>query len=861
MKGRVPMKDNSADVKKRIKKTVYRLTVGLVICLGAIFLVFFCLTRQYENNVAYSGASYLTEINRQGETNIETALLKDKNVALGLANDIKSGKASTENELFSSMDFYKNTWNEDNIYVYTEDGQKLDSEGEVQDDENYSAMVKKVLQQGEMFNIVQSRMEYSVAVNTDIRIKGSKIAAVSVVHNLDTIIDNIGLKSFGGKGHAYLTRQDGMVICQSKDSCANSGYSILTLLARGKPVNLDKSKKSIDVVMDSETAGAFMLTRDNAQRQYIALTPVHFTDETLYLFNVVPQATVNGTMNDFVRDISLFALIVILLTIFMFVMFFVIYSKRSRRFEADLRLRERIFDLLVSETNNAFILLYEDPSKPAYVSSNIEEIIKGKEVRIQRLGEGYRLTCGAPGDENDMLSALNEALAKWDGCQEFISGYLPHMIGREERYFRLSLHHVTAEKGGFIGIVQDVTPEYKREKSLREALTLADSANRAKTRFLSSVSHDIRTPLNAIINMTRFLQQDADDRVNAEEELNIIRQSSEHLLRLINDVLDMSRIESGRLPFVNADFNMDDALGEVRSIIRPLCEVKEQQFVYNSSVLHTQLVGDVLRLNQILINVLNNAVKFTPSKGSIAFEATELTPIKSEEIPFRFTVRDTGIGIPKGKIGDIFEPFSRIENKTVHETEGTGLGLAITKRFIDALGGTITVSSDLGRGSVFTIELTYKASNSCRLTKDQKVQSEVPAKHARFDGARALLAEDNTVNVMIATKILSQWGFAVENAKDGQEAFDMFETHTEYYYDIIYMDIQMPNMTGYESTRMIRSCGKADAAQIPVVAMTANAFAEDVERARAAGMNAHVAKPIDIDELNKVTDKLIGRKK
>jgi PAS domain S-box-containing protein len=388
------------------------------------------------------------------------------------------------------------------------------------------------------------------AVNTDIRISGSKIVAVSVVHNLDTLIGDIGLKSFGGSGHIYLTRQNGVTICQSKDQEVNSSYNILSYFSTGTMQNLSRRSDSIESVMSAGTSGAFLFTpadSGDGSRKYVAITPVRFTDNTLYLFNVVPQSVVNQTMNEYSRNISVFALIVILLTVLIFVVFFLIYLKRTRRFEADIRSRERLFDLLVAETDNAFMLIYEDDSKPAYFSTNFEEIFKEKDVRIRRSGTGYKLAGTYPAEKNDTLTVINEALAKWDGVQEFVSGYIPYTAHMQERYFRLSLHPVASEKGEFVGIIRDVTPEYNREKSLREALTLADSANRAKTRFLSSVSHDIRTSLNAIINMARFLKQNPSDRENADSELNVIIQSSEHLLSLINDVLDMSRIESGKL--------------------------------------------------------------------------------------------------------------------------------------------------------------------------------------------------------------------------------------------------------------------------------------------------------------------------
>lgn len=849
------MNEKNAKQNSGMKKIVLRLTGGLILCLGVIFLLFYGLTQQYRHNSAFSSAFHLIEINRQGKTNIESFLLKDKSAALSLAREMETGSVSTEEELVSAMKFFMETWNEDDIYVYTQRGQCFNSERVVQNNGEASRIASETVQKGESFNIVKSQIEYAVAVNTKLQFQGSGIAAISVVHNLDTLIEDIGLRSFDGRGEIYLTRQNGVTVCHSQSESAKFRYNLLSVLTQGSLQELKGSGMTIEESMAAGQEDAFLYDTKNGEPRYVVLTPVHFMGETLYLFNLVPQQAVNQTMDEYTRNISLLSGAVIFLTVFLFALFFLLYYRRSRRFDADLESRERLFDLLVSETHNAFMLLYEGNKKPAYISSNLKRLLQKEDLLIRECGGKYCLSGNIIDSNDKSISQINAALSSWNGEKEFDSGYLPYEIDHEERYFRLSLHPAFSQKGEFVGIVQDLTPEYHREESLREALKLADSANRAKTQFLSSISHDIRTPLNAIINMTRFLQESPDDREETVRDLAVIRQSSEHLLCLINDVLDMSRIESGKLSFANAEFRMETVLNEVCGIIRPLCGAKSLHF-FSEPVLirHSCLVGDALRLNQILINILNNAVKFTPPDGTVRLEVTELAAIKSEEIPFRFTIKDTGMGIPPDKVNSIFEPFSRVENEIVHETEGTGLGLAITKRFVDALGGTIKVESTLGQGSTFTVELIYKVSDT--RPADAEVRNGLPAAR-RFDGMRALLAEDNEINTIIAVRILSEWGFAVESAKDGREALHLFLSHPEGYYSIVYMDIQMPEMNGYEASLAIRQSGRKDASTVPIVAMTANAFAEDVERARVVGMNAHIAKPLNLEELNRITGKLI----
>lgn len=841
-------------MKSEMKKFAAILAAVLLACIVVVTLMFYGLLNQYKNGSAYSSAAHLVEINRQGKTNIEAFLLRDQDVAKNVARDIESGSVTDEKALFSLFAFYETNWGEDDIRVYTESGQCLDRNGIVRDNGTAAKFASETLLNGSAFNIIKSQTEYARSVDTSLTAGGSRIVAVSVVHNLGTLIDDIGLTSFEGQGGVYLTRQNGIEICRSSGDSAKSVYNLLSVFDSGTLSDLTGSGSPITSVMAGGESGAFMFTPDGAAPSYVILTPIDFMDETLYLFNIVPQSVVNRTMNQFSRNVVILSLAVIFLTVFLTASFFTLYRKRSLRYDADLRSRERLFDLLVNETRNAFFLLDEGSPKPAYASSNLRVLLGEDILGISREGGTFRLS----GSENGAtLSSVNASLGKWDGTHAFFGEALPYAVGSETRYLRLELYPSASRSGEFIGIVQDATVERRREERLREALTLADSANRAKTRFLSSVSHDIRTPLNAIVNMSRFLRVSVAGNEKAEEQVDVILQSSDHLLGLINDVLDLSRIESGKLSFVSEPFDMESALSEVCEIIRPLCEAKKQRFVCTrEGILHPLLVGDALRLNQILINILNNAVKFTPEGGSVTFSAAELPAIKSEEAPFCFTVSDNGMGIPADKLDRIFDAFSRIDSDAVRRTEGSGLGLAITKRFVDALGGTISVRSKVGEGTVFSVSLTYSVDSS-----GSRKPSETPADEplTPFPGIRALLAEDNAVNVRIAEMILSGWSITVETAEDGRRAVDMFASHPCGYYDIIYMDIQMPVMDGYSAAEGIRALGREDALSVPIVAMTANAFAEDVEKARASGMNAHVSKPIDIAELHKVTRRLLGQ--
>jgi signal transduction histidine kinase/ActR/RegA family two-component response regulator len=839
-----------------MKKTARIMTAGLAVCLCLTVALFFLITRQYRHNIAYSSATHLIEINHQGRENIYSLLLKEQELARDIDADIVPGGFSSDEKLMSYLDAKRGIWQQKDIYIYTEDGRCFNTRGEAENEGTAAQLAAETIEAGETFNIVKSRTEYAVAVDTELTLKGSKIVAVSMVNDLDTLLDDLGFKPFGGRGVSYLTRQNGVRICQSGSNAENV-YNILPLFDAGTLNSLSGDGAALEDVMSSGQEGAFLLTGGGTAAQYVVLTPISFMQQTLYLFNIVPQSVVNQMMNAFVRNMTLLSFMVIAIIAGLFAVFTRIYRRRARIYNSDIASRERLFDLLVSETSNAYMLLEEGAPQPAYVTSNIGGILGGSTLGIQKDGQGYRLLSRTGEENNGTLSAVNSALAAWDGKKEFSSGYLPYENGGVRCWLRMSLYPVSSGGKDFIiGVVQDVTPEYEREESLRQALTMADSANRAKTRFLSSVSHDIRTPLNAIINMTRFLRKDISDPDKAAGEIDVVQQSSEHLLSLINDVLDMSRIESGRVSFVSESFNMNDAVNAACEIIRPLCQAKKQSFTCTlTDVRHANLLGDALKLNQILINILNNAVKFTPEGGKISFSAEELGTISQDAAPFRFTISDNGMGIPAGRLQSIFTPFSRVDNDVVRNTEGTGLGLAITKSYVEALGGKIYVKSSEGEGSVFTVELSYAIDREAVTEQPKRTQA---APQGMFRPAAVLLVEDNAINLSIATTILESWGLTVESAENGQKAVEAFLALEPGHYGAVFMDIQMPVMNGYEAARAIRACGREDGASVPIIAMTANAFAEDVEQARAAGMNAHVAKPIDPDELRRVTGKFLA---
>lgn len=402
-----------------------------------------------------------------------------------------------------------------------------------------------------------------------------------------------------------------------------------------------------------------------------------------------------------------------------------------------------------------------------------------------------------------------------------------------------------------------IAAERKVKKELENALADAEEANEAKSNFLSSMSHDIRTPMNAIVGMTTLAFAHIDDRVRLEDCLQKITVSSRHLLSLVNDVLDMSRIEQSRISINHVKLRLPDIVDQLAAILTPQAREKGVRLsICANQVSHTSFYGDSLRINQILINLLGNAVKFTAAGGSVEFRVEEIVPENSPaDIRYRFTVQDTGIGMSEEFLKHIFEPFTR--ERAAEGIEGTGLGLSIAKRLVDLMGGTITVESRTGQGTRFTVELEFEGQDRAFNMHTDGGENSDPKMEGIFTGRRFLMAEDNDINAEILCELLQMEGASSERREDGIRTVAAFKSAEPGTYDAILMDIQMPGMNGYEAARMIRSLDRADAKEIPIIAMTANAFAEDVQAALEAGMNAHVAKPIDMDLLRAALGKVL----
>ena len=462
-------------------------------------------------------------------------------------------------------------------------------------------------------------------------------------------------------------------------------------------------------------------------------------------------------------------------------------------------------------------------------------------------------------DRKYMIAHLSET-------NRFYSFNYRQIVNQVEKWYRMHVIAATFLANGDVSHVvmavmdvdKEVKKDIKQKETVEAALVQAETANRAKSTFLSNMSHDIRTPMNAIIGFTTLAQTHMEDRNLVKEYLDKIMSASKHLLSLINDILDMSRIESGKIQIEEDEVSLVEVIADVENLVCSMAEEKDVQFEIKNEIVNNYVYCDKLRLNQVLINLLGNAIKFTPKGGRITLDVCQEMVAPEGYGVYIFKVKDTGIGIAEEFLDKIFQAFEREKVTDTSGIQGTGLGLSITKSIVEMMGGRISVTSELGKGTEFVVKVVFALQDvdeenvsvaDVRAQIEQEEKQKKQEQKELFFGKKLLLVEDNDLNREIARMILKEAGFVVEEVVNGKEAVEKIESATPGEYTLVLMDIQMPIMDGYEATKKIRSLQVRPLANVPIVAMTANAFEDEKKKALACGMNGHIAKPIDVEVL------------
>ncbi|MGN0981447.1 MAG: ATP-binding protein [Candidatus Limivicinus sp.] len=679
--------------------------------------------------------------------------------------------------------------------------------------------------------------------------QGFDYEAIAITFNNSDMVEALQISAFAGQASTFAVLPDGRVVVDNGSDDMKNIHNFLALLEKSSRLT-EEEVEALQADFLAGNSGA-MVFDVNGRSYYLVYESADFQDWTV--LGIVPTDVVNASMNK-LQSTTMFVVSGIVIALAMTLLLMVIQQSRQKlkRKDNELLARDELFSKLSINVDDVFLMADAKELRVEYVSPNIEKLVGIPEREV--LEDIHALENLIRGDESvHILDQLSKILpgqqAEWD--REYV-----HQKTGEERWFRVVVFctDIQGEKK-YILDLSDRTKDKKNNQKLEDAVHAAESASRAKTTFLNNMSHDIRTPMNAIIGFTNIaLKQDPKPEV--KNCLYKISNSSEHLLNLINDVLDISRIESGKIKFAPIPVDITAVAETVLSITQGFLADRNIVFRSNQEIPETPYVlADAVRIREVLVNILGNAVKFTEDGGTIVFEASYRPGGDDRHMMVRYQVTDTGVGMSEEFVEHIFDEFSQEENGARTQYKGTGLGMAITKRYVDLMGGTVSVTSKKGEGSTFVVELPLELTDAGKVQKQDQ-----PTANVDLVGLKILLAEDNDLNAEIAIIQLEELGIRITRAVDGKEAVKIFADNPPDTFDTIFMDIMMPEMNGYEATAAIRTMhGRPDARTIPIIAMTANAFAEDVQASLDAGMNGHIAKPIVMDEAVKAIVRNLNR--
>ena len=828
-------------LKSRIITVVAALLLSASVLTGGFVFMDFMDRTIYDESTAH-----LTEIHHQANQTLYNKVSFNWGIMRMWAPYLES--AQSDADVYSFLAQAKEEYQFTDFFFVSRDGSYIALDGERGYLDLGRTLSQLVLEQQPIVanSVVPDKPEIMVfAVPTE---KGSyngfDYEAIAITYNNKDLVDSLKISAFEGHGSTFAVLPDGRVVLDSSSADMSGVHNILAMLKNSAGFTAEQ----ITALQNAFAAGknGNLEFSINGTGYYMVYGSANFQNWTT--LGIAPKAIVNANMNrlQYTTTAVITGIVGILAVT---ILLLVVQNNRQKLRKKDQQLlaREELFSNLSRNVDDVFLMIDTETSKVEYVSPNVQRILGISPEAVQ---EDFHVLCAAGG--YNCRSRLDDLMQMERGTQqEWNRGFIHQETG-ESRYI-----HVT----GFINDVQgakkcivdlsDRTGEHQTTLAVEAALEIAEKANKAKTDFLSNMSHDIRTPMNAIIGITTLMKNELHEPEKLAEHLGKLETSGQLLLGIINDILDMSRIESGKTTLNVEKMNLPQQISQLDSVIRQQAGQRRQTFTVETHVQHENVLGDPNRLKQVLMNILSNAVKYTPNGGHIRLEIDELTHTE-HYTKYRFVVQDNGIGMSEEFQKTLFEPFTREEKSGTNKVQGTGLGMAITKSIVDLMGGTIHVESTPGKGTRFEVVLEFPIDAEADTVQETQVPPEEEENASPLSGMKFLCAEDNAINAEILEMLLEANGASCTICSNGQEIVDAFTSVKPGDYDMILMDVQMPVMDGLEATRRIRSGENPLGRTIPILAMTANAFLEDMQKSKEAGMDEHMSKPVDISALEQV---------
>ncbi len=829
-------------MRPTIKNRILAVLAALLLSVG-IWTSFVVFTDFMEHTIYEESTAHLTEIYHQANQTLYNKVSLNWGVMRMWASYLES--AQSDADVCSFLAQAKGEYHFTDFFFVSRDGSYVALDGERGYLDLGRTLSQLILEQQPIVanSVVPDKPEIMVfAVPTE---KGSyqgfDYEAIAVTYNNRDLVDSLKISAFEGHGSTFAVLPDGRVVLDSSSADMRGVHNILAMLKNSAGFTAEQ----VDALQDSFASGESgnLEFSINGVSYYMVYGSASFQNWTI--LGIAPKSVVNANMNRLqYTTMAVMSGTTGMLAVAALLLVVQNNRQKLRKKDQQLLAREELFSNLSRNVDDVFLMIDTETRKVEYVSPNVQRILGLSPEAVQE--DLYVLY---PAGDDSGASRLENLMQMEQGVQQEWEREFVNQETGEPRYI-----HVT----GFINDVQgarkcivdlsDRTGEHQTTLAVEAALEVAEKASKAKTDFLSNMSHDIRTPMNAIIGITTLMKNELHQPEKLAEHLGKLETSGRLLLGIINDILDMSRIESGKTTLNIEKTNLPQQVSQLDSIIRQQASQRRQTFTVENHVQHENVLADPNRLNQVLMNILSNAVKYTPQGGHIRLDVEELTHTE-HYAKYRFVVQDDGIGMSEAYQKTLFEPFTREEKSGTNRVQGTGLGMAITKSIVDLMGGTIHVESAPGKGSRFEVVLELPIDAEADKVQTASALPEEDEAVSPLSGMKFLCAEDNAINAEILEMLLETKGASCTICSNGQEIVDAFASVKPGEYDMILMDVQMPVMDGLEATRRIRNGENPLGRTIPILAMTANAFLEDMQKSKEAGMDEHLSKPVDIAAL------------